>query len=405
MDDFYDALLFGDDRSPNDHSLIEERFEDDPDLASAWAHWCEVRRRIRDRLQEHLPDRRLLVLYVLEREGDADALTAQEREALDEVRDDIARAIDVIPALEQVVARIRDERADFDEMWATHVGGEDVRSTDDGATTDGRTQRDPTEREDRAARPPKSRDEAWTRRWTRRLAVAVVVAGLAVTAVLFWPEGPSATTVTVADGSVQVETLADGSTIRLVGPATLSYSPGDAQSPTRRVTLADGRAFFDVQPRKETSFVVETPTARATVLGTQFGVTTQPDTTEVVLASGAVRVEDAKRTDGVVLEPGQQSRVVKNETPTTPTQVDLSGALDWTGLFVFRSLPLDAIAERLNRHYEARITVAESLTDEVVTGTFDREQPASEVVRALAATLGADVQTNGENRYRVVPSR
>jgi ferric-dicitrate binding protein FerR (iron transport regulator) len=363
-----------------------------------------VRERIRDRLQEHLSDRRLLVLHVLEQEGDDEALTARERAALEEARDDIAQAIDAIPALEQVVERIREERADFNEVWAMHVGEEDLLTDEADETTPDRAQRDPTDRIDRDARPPRSREEAPARRWSRRLAVAAILAGLAVVAVLFWPQGDSTNTVTVADGSVQVEELGDGSTVRLVGPATLSYPTGEAETPPRRATLTNGRAFFDVQHRTKASFVVETPTATTTVLGTQFGVTTQADTTEVVLATGSVRVEDPDGTSEVVLEPGQHSRVAKGEGPTSPRPVDLTGALDWTGLFVFRSMPLDTIAERLNRHYDANITVAASLADEAVTGTFEREQPVKEVLATLAATLGAEVQTDGDDQYRLVPA-
>lgn len=404
MEDLFDALLFGDELSPEDRSAIEDRLEDDPDLAAAWAHWREARRRIRAELQEQLPDRRLLVLYVLDQEGAAEALTAREREALAEARDDIARAIETSPALEQVVERIREERADFNEVWATHVAEDDVLAEDPSAADAPSSEREPAGRTDRAARPPRSGETSPARRWSRRVAVAFTVVALAAVAFLFWPQGPSTTTVTVADGSVQVKTLADGSTVRLVGPATLSYPTGDA--PARRVTLEDGRAFFDVQPRTDASFVVQTPTATATVLGTQFGVTTAPDTTNVVLATGSVRVQsdDGPDEEGIVLEPGQRSWVAQNEAPAAPTPVDLTAALDWTDLFVFRSTPLDTIVDRLEQRYDVQLAVAPSLADETVTGTFERGQPVEEVLETLAATLGATVQQDGDAQYRLVPA-
>jgi ferric-dicitrate binding protein FerR (iron transport regulator) len=405
MEDLLDALLFGDDLSSEDRSSIQDRLDERPGLAKAWAHWRAARRRVRDRLQERLPDRRLLVLYVLEQEGHADALTAREREALDEARDDLSRAIDTLPALEDVVERIRDEMADFEAAWALHVEDDEVLAAEDAIENE-TDRREPPERTDRAARPPRSRDDSSVRRWTRRLAVAAMVVALAVVATLFWPQGPSTTTVTVADGSVQVKTLEDGSTVRLVGPATLRYPTSEEESAARRVTLENGRAFFDVPRRDDASFVVETPTATATVLGTQFGVTTQTDTTEVVLATGSVRVEGGSGTGGesVVLEPGQHSRVAKGSGPTAPASVDLTGALEWTGLFVFRSVPLATIADRLSQQYDAEVVVAEALAEEPVTGTFEREQPVEEVLGALAATLGADVKTIGDNQYQIVPT-
>jgi ferric-dicitrate binding protein FerR (iron transport regulator) len=161
-----------------------------------------------------------------------------------------------------------------------------------------------------------------------------------------------------------------------------------------------------VQPRSDTPFVVETPTATATVLGTQFGVTARPDTTEVVLAAGSVRVDDVGDgpDDGVVLAPGERSWVASGAAPAAPEPVDLTGALEWTGLFVFRSLPLDTIADRLSRRYDVTITVDAALADEPVTGTFERDQPVEEVLGALTATLGATLET-GDDGYRIVPAR
>ncbi len=407
MEDLYETLLFGGDLSPQERSSIEDRLDDDPDLVKAWSHWCLVRRRLRDRLHEHISDRRLLVLYVLDQEGHDDALTAHEREALEAARDELDRAVAAVPALETIVDRIRDERDDFEMVWASH--GEDGHQHQTTLRSEAESGQNGTpDRAERAARPPHERDQdRGSRRWARRLAIATVGLVLAVAGILFWPEESAVTTVTVADGDVQVEVLGDGSTVRLVGPATLSYPAEDTETAVRRVTLEEGRAFFDVQRRSDhASFVVETPTAVATVLGTQFGVSMQADTTNVVLATGSVRVAREEETEdgGVVLEPGQHSWVAKEGRVAAPKPVDLTTALDWTGLFVFRSVPIETIAERLNQRYDVQVTVAESLTGEAVTGTFEREQPVEEVLGALAATLGANVHQEGSDQYRLVPA-
>jgi ferric-dicitrate binding protein FerR (iron transport regulator) len=402
MADLLDILLFDDEASSADRDAIRERFEEEPDLARTWRHWRRVRAHVRDRLDERVPDRRLLVLYVLDQEGDDAALTASERAALDAARDDIARAVEQSPALEQIVERIRAERADFEAAWAEHAPAVEAEASAGEAPAEAPARG----REDRAARAPRHREDATAGRWTRRFALASLIIGIAVGALLFWPDGPSTTTVTVADGEVTTVELDDGaSTARVVGTATLTYPTSTPAEGPRRVTLEEGRAYFDVQRRADgTSFVVETPTATATVLGTQFGVTTTVDTTEVVLASGAVRVASSTDADeeGVVLEPGQKSWVAKGTAPAPATPADLTSTLDWTGLFVFRSLPMRDIADRLEAHYDAPITVADALADEPVTGTFEREQPVRQVLDALASTLGASVQKQGDT-YRVAP--
>lgn len=64
-------------------------------------------------------------------------------------------------------------------------------------------------------------------------------------------------------------------------------------------------------------------------------------------------------------------------------------------------MPVEAIAQRLNAHYDVTISVAPALAEEPVTGTFERDQPVDQVLEALAATLGATVQRDGDT-YRVV---
>ena len=395
MADLLDTLLFTRDPTPKQRTALQAKLDDDSSLATAWAHWTRARAHLRERMQEQLSDRRLLVLYVMDEEEDDAALTDSETAALEAARNDLERALDESPALRQIVARIREERADFEEVWTLHEDDREGADDDVPASERGRTDRPP--------RTPDTREASARQRWTRRFALASLIVGLAVGALLLWPEGPSTTTVTAVDEERRSVELGDGSTVRLAAGATLTYPTTMSEDAPRRVTLEEGRAFFNVQHRRsEASFVVHTPTATATVLGTQFGVTTTADTTEVLLASGSVQVGAADATDGdnVVLEPGEASRVASGGAPSAPTPTDLTTALDWTGLFVFRAVPMRTIAQRLSRHYDVQVTVTAPLEAETVTGTFERDQPASQVLDALAATLGAEVQREGD-AYRL----
>lgn len=393
MSDLLDTLLF-ETPSSEEREALRDRFNEQPGLAEAWAHWQEVRATFRDRLQERVSDRRLLVLYVLEADGYDEALTTSEQAALEAARSDISHAIDTIPALEQVVERIREEQTDFETVWNAQFEDEEARPSE-------------SKRSDRSARPPTSQD-ASASRWTRRFALASLVIGIAVGIGALWFQGASTTTVTVNEGETRVIELGTGTTARLVGTARLTHPTSAAKNAPYSVTLNEGRAFFNVQPRTDgEAFVVETPSATASVLGTQFGVTARPDTTEVVLASGTVQVgadETVEEPETVVLEPGQRSVVAKGDAPSAPTVTDLTAALDWTGLFVFRSVSMETVTDRLSRHYEVSIAVPEELAQEPVTGTFERDQPAQQVLNALAATLGAQVKQQ-EEVYRFELSR
>lgn len=403
MENLVDALLFGESLSSEEQASVRDALREDPDLAEAWVHWMQVRRRLGERLDESVSDRRLLVLYVLVQEGDDAVLTAPERAALEATKEDIARSIEAVPALEHVVERIREERADFVEVWQKRTGDRSPVPVEESAT-DERSGPETRERTDRSARAPASRGVSNTRRWSRRVMIASLILGLAVVSLIFWPQ-ESSVTVSVDDDAPRVLEVADGITARLVGGTTLTYSGEESDGP-QRVRMEEGRAFFEVASRPQDSpFVVETPTATATVLGTQFGVTTRADTTEVVLATGRVRVDVSTETldRGVVLDPGQQSVVAAGEGPLPPTPVDLTASLDWTGLFVFQSMPVADVVDRLNDRYDVQITVGETLADEAVTGTFERDQSVDQVLAALAATLGANVQKQRQDEYRLSP--
>jgi ferric-dicitrate binding protein FerR (iron transport regulator) len=125
--------------------------------------------------------------------------------------------------------------------------------------------------------------------------------------------------------------------------------------------------------------------------------------THVVLASG--RVEVAAREDtvqAVTLQPGQASRVTSEGTPTAPASVDITDALDWTGLFIFRETPMATIAERLARHYQTSITVAPALANQAVTGTFEQQRALASILQTIAATLEARVERTDDG-YRIQP--
>ena len=407
MEDALQSLLFFDELSPKRREELRRQIEDDPDLADALSHWKEVHRQVRRRFRETLPDRRLLVLYALDQSGRGDLLDATEREALDAARPDLEAAIERHPSLQDVIATIQDELTDFEATWEEHgitVASEDAPAADVGTideTVGATDDAQPRARQDRSPRTP----ERSTSRLARRVAAGALLVFAGMMAWFLWPGTTPTNTVTVADGTIQRINLVDGSTVRLVGAAEMVYTKSTGEAFNRRVTLNYGRAFFNIQEQKRPKpFIVETPTATATALGTQFGVAASADSTDVILASGKVEV-DAREEAGegsVVLEPGQHSRVVRGAAPSAPQSVDVAAALEWSGLFVFRDTAVESIAERLRTFYGLSISVDESLQGEPVTGTFDQNQDPERILDAIASTLGARVEGSEEDGYRLV---
>jgi ferric-dicitrate binding protein FerR (iron transport regulator) len=210
-------------------------------------------------------------------------------------------------------------------------------------------------------------------------------------------------TITTEAAEVRLVEMGDGSIARLMGGSRLSYVPPEKASSLDRRAELTGRAFFDIA-NADAGFVVKTPTAQVTVLGTLFGVRADDDEAEVVLASGRLSLSprDAP-SHTVLLQPGQMSKVRRASPPSAPVDVRVSEQLSWTELFVFASTPLEDIARQLAEHYQMPITVHSDLSHERVTGTFTWDQPLHEILQTVASSLGAAVRPSDGGGYAIAP--
>lgn len=388
MRDAYESILFADELTPEQREALRDVLSSDPTLRRLLVHWNAVRQALRGRLERALPDRRLLILHALDESEYGDVLDEAERAAVREARPALEEMLEEHPALVHVFDDVRDAAEDFEEVWAAHFEASRRRSLSPAS--------------DRAPVTSRGRRRG-SLRWIWRAAAAVAVAAFVGIVAFLAIRNGEQVTVTVAEGELRTVELADGSSVRLLGGSSLTYADPEEAAPFSRRVVLQGRAFFEVAPGEQ-GFTVETATALTTVLGTSFGVEADERATEVVLAAGKVALASKEARDRmVVLEPGQASRVVEGRRPSPPEAVDLTQALEWTRLFLFRSTHVEDIAARLGRHYEVAIAVAPSLRGEAVTGTFEWEQPVDEILEALAATLDATVHETAEGTYHLVP--
>lgn len=353
--------------------------QDDAEAEAVLAHWEAARRHLGVRLREDLPDPHLLVLYALA--DDPVALGTEEEARLEAARPQLEAAIAQHPALRDVVARVRADRDGFEDAWAEPA---------EPATARVPGRRPAADRP--AARSP--------RRWAWRTAVGAALVVFAGLLVFIVQRDAGYETVRTAAGETRTLDLADGTTVHLAEKSTLEI--GSFEEGERRVRLA-GEAVFAVVPGE--MFVVETPTALTTVLGTTFSVRADPRETEVVLASGVVALAPrAGPAEAVRLEPGQRARVLAGQPPSAPTSADVTEALEWTGLWYLQAEPLDEIADRLSAHYGVRIEVPAVLARERITGTFEQAAPAEQTLQTLATALGVRVEGDAASGFRFTPS-
>jgi ferric-dicitrate binding protein FerR (iron transport regulator) len=122
-------------------------------------------------------------------------------------------------------------------------------------------------------------------------------------------------------GRVRIE-LADGSVLSLSSQAQLQIVEHDARRQRTILQLLYGRLLATAMHIGKSSgrFDVSTPTAVVGVVGTEFGVKVDPQSTDVLCKKGAVRVRNADPSvvGEVVLRAGEFTHVERGKPPSAP---------------------------------------------------------------------------------------
>jgi transmembrane sensor len=223
---------------------------------------------------------------------------------------------------------------------------------------------------------------------------------LALAAGLLWRgvprRGGAETRYAAAVGAHRNLVLSDGSRVVLGPGSELTVLPGYGRS-ARAVRLR-GDGFFAVRHDVAQTFTVATHDAVVRDVGTRFGV--QADTagaSRVVVTEGAVSVTPAHGA-AAMLRAGDRGRVIG-----TGVQVERGGSseedLAWSrGQLIFRDAPLSEVADVLSRWYGIHLRAEPALAGRHLTADF-QGQPPEQVVRIIAATLGAEAQRRGDTVF------
>jgi ferric-dicitrate binding protein FerR (iron transport regulator) len=122
-------------------------------------------------------------------------------------------------------------------------------------------------------------------------------------------------------GRVRIE-LSDGSVLNVGSEAQLRILKQDAKHEQTTLELLYGRLLATVVKivRPTGNFRVRTPVAVAGVVGTQFGLRVDGDSTDVVCREGTVLVNnrDENVVGQVVLQPGEFTHVERGKPPSPP---------------------------------------------------------------------------------------
>ena len=184
------------------------------------------------------------------------------------------------------------------------------------------------------------------------------------------------------------DTLPDGTVVTLNRGTSLAITGGTVEKGL--IVRLHGEGFFEVPHHSTRSFVVEVGEAAITVLGTSFEVNEQRDSTELVVETGAVRVDDS-----VIVHSGEQltisGRVAWNKTEIHDPMY---------GYYLGRPLicdntPLRKLVEVLNRTDGTRIVLGRpELGDLPLTTEFQGKSP-DRILEIVALTFRLSIVRQG----------
>jgi transmembrane sensor len=193
-----------------------------------------------------------------------------------------------------------------------------------------------------------------SRRIAYAASVMLIIAAAGAGYLLFdpWPR-ELLTLQTGPENNSLVQTLNDGSIVYLAGNSVLEY-PKTFRGGQRRVSLS-GEAFFDIRPKDDEPFVIETRMAIIEVMGTAFNLKSADDDFELIVEEGLVKV--------TLREYPEQSEFVGEWEMLTglANRIEKSHVIDRTYLswrinrMQFRDESLDNIASVISRNYNVKI--------------------------------------------------
>lgn len=197
-------------------------------------------------------------------------------------------------------------------------------------------------------------------------------------------------------------TLPDGSILHLNGDTRLAARFGAKE---RRVELAQGEAFFEVQHDTSRPFVVEGGVGQVTVTGTRFNVRRDSESLQVSVESGSVRLESGPwwRHSEHRLGAGQQAIAYASSPLGEVTQVNVDNLTAWQrGKIIFNNVPLATVINEMNRYLMQPASLdAPALGPYRISGVFSVDDPLA-MIDALPAIAPVSLDRLPDGRVRVL---
>lgn len=185
--------------------------------------------------------------------------------------------------------------------------------------------------------------------------------------------------------------LSDGTTLYINSGTKVIY-PNRFAGNLREIYV-NGEVFLDVAQDPDRPFIVMANAIGIKVLGTKFNVRAyeEDNETEVVLASGAVRITSGKNVPKVELTPSQMYHYKDGQASVTKVEVEKH--ISWIyGILYADDERLDVLMTKLSRYYGEDIIYDENIVNQRCSGKVDLKSDLGEVLNGLTFSFPIEVK-------------
>ena len=210
----------------------------------------------------------------------------------------------------------------------------------------------------------------------------LVAAAIAIFAL--WPSAaPTPVMYSTEPGEMQTIAISDEITMILNGGTEVSVIEEDT-----RVRVARGEVAFSISSEEPSPLRVEVADLMLADYGTEFNVLIDGDNLRIAVAEGAVGINPDY--ENLEVEAGQQVTRAVSGGSLVRSEVDTDTVGSWQeGRLEFDNTPAPEAVAMLERSIGSKVTLAEALEGETLTGSLIVSDSERETVSQFAEILGA----------------
>ena len=192
-------------------------------------------------------------------------------------------------------------------------------------------------------------------------------------------------------------TLSDGTEVYMNADSKLRFPTKFGKN--ERVVELEGEAYFQVARNEKSPFIVKSSCMAIKVLGTEFNVSaySEDSVIQTTLVRGSVEVSSERSGQSVVLHPGEQSALSRQDYSLSVCTVDVSYAVAWKeGRLRFKEKPLSEVMKIVSRWYDVEVVYEDEEVKNYPFGcNFNRHATIEPLLKVFEATGPIEMRVDG----------